>query len=235
LDRLTRITSILIQLQSKKVVVAREIAERFEISLRTVYRDIRTLQDAGVPIGSENGKGYFLASGYHLPPVMLTEAEANSLVIAEKLIQNQGDHSLQNDFGSLLFKIRSILKEFQRDNFEKLENRVAPSYIKKPYESGSLSDFQHAIAKNLVIEIHYHSLSRDQETTRTIYPLGVYFSNIAWILVAHCKLKNELREFRLDRIKRYRITGEKFEGFTEFSLRGYFSEKYHNEDDKGLS
>lgn len=105
MDRLTRLTSILIQLQSKKIIVAKEIADRFEISLRTVYRDIKTLQDAGVPIGSENGKGYFLVSGYHLPPIMLNEKEVNTLVTAEKLIQNQGDKSLQDDFSSLLYKI----------------------------------------------------------------------------------------------------------------------------------
>jgi len=103
MDRLTRLTSILIQLQSKKIIVAKEIANRFEISLRTVYRDIKTLQDAGVPISSENGTGYFLVSRYHLPPIMLNEKEVNTLVIAEKLIQNQGDNSLQNDFSSLLF------------------------------------------------------------------------------------------------------------------------------------
>ena len=73
MDRLTRLTTILIQLQSKRIVVAKEIADRFGISLRTVYRDIKTLQEAGVPIASKNGKGYFLVSGYHLPPVMLTE------------------------------------------------------------------------------------------------------------------------------------------------------------------
>jgi predicted DNA-binding transcriptional regulator YafY len=197
----------LIQLQSKRIIVAKEIANRFEISLRTVYRDIKTLQDAGVPIGSENGKGYFLVSGYNLPPVMLTESEANSLVIAEKLIKNQGDNSLQNDFNSLLLKIKAILKEFQKDSYEKLENRIAPSYIKKPYESDSLSYFQDAIAKNMELKITYHSLYKNEITTRTINPLGVYFSNLAWILVSYCNLKNEFREFRLDRIKQYHSTG----------------------------
>jgi predicted DNA-binding transcriptional regulator YafY len=225
----------LIQLQSKRIIVAKEIANRFEISLRTVYRDIKTLQDAGVPIGSENGKGYFLVSGYNLPPVMLTESEANSLVIAEKLIKNQGDNSLQNDFNSLLLKIKAILKEFQKDSYEKLENRIAPSYIKKPYESDSLSYFQDAITKNMELKITYHSLYKNEITTRTINPLGVYFSNLAWILVSYCNLKNEFREFRLDRIKQYHSTGEKFEGFKKFNLTDYFKEKYQDEVDTGLS
>jgi predicted DNA-binding transcriptional regulator YafY len=226
MDRLTRLTSILIQLQSKKIIVAKEIAVRFEISLRTVYRDIKTLQDAGVPIGSENGKGYFLISGYHLPPIMLNEKEVNTLVIAEKLIQNQGDNSLQNDFSSLLFKLKSVLKEFQKENYEKLEKRIAPSYLKIPFETNSLSDFKSAIIKNKKVEITYHSIQKNEITKRTIYPLGVYFSNKAWVLVAYCNNKKENREFRLDRITEYKLTRNKFENRTDFDLTKYFIEKY---------
>lgn len=75
MNRINRVTSILIQLQSKKIIPAKEIAQRFNISLRTVYRDIRTLEEAGIPIGSEAGKGYFLVEGFLLPPVMFTAAE----------------------------------------------------------------------------------------------------------------------------------------------------------------
>lgn len=92
MNRLTRITTILIQLQSKKIVTAKEIADRFEISLRTVYRDIKMLQDAGVPIGSENGIGYFIVSGYSLPPIMITEEEANALIVSEKLMLKSRRH-----------------------------------------------------------------------------------------------------------------------------------------------
>lgn len=227
MNRLTRLTSILIQLQSKKVIVAKHIADRFEISLRTVYRDIKTLQDAGVPISSENGKGYFLVSGYHLPPIMLNEKEVNTLVTAEKLIQNQGDNSLQNDFSSLLFKIKSVLKDFQKENYEKLEKRVAPSYLKEPFQSDSLSEFKRAITKNIMVNITYCSIQKNEITERTINPLGVYFSNIAWILVAYCNKKKEYREFRLDRIKKYELTHYTFEFSPDFNLTKYFIEKYH--------
>lgn len=226
MDRLTRLTTILIPLQSKKIIVAKEIADRFNISLRTVYRDIKTLQDAGVPIGSENGKGYFLVSGYHLPPIMLSENEVNTLVTAEKLIQNQGDNSLQEDFTSLLFKIKSVLKDFQKENYEKLEKRIAPSYLKIPFESNSLSDFKNAISKNSIVEITYHSLYKNEVTKRRVNPLGVYFSSIAWILVAFCNEKNAFREFRLDRITDYKLTNSNFDNVTDFDLTKYFIEKY---------
>lgn len=226
MNRLTRITAILIQLQSKKIVIAKDIANRFEISLRTVYRDIKTLQDAGVPIGSENGKGYFIVDGFHLPPIMITEQEANTLVIAEKLIQNQGDTSLNNDFSSLLYKIKSVLKGFQKDNYDKLENRITPSYIKKPLKSISLSFFQNSILKNQVIKITYNSISKNNITHREIEPLGIYFSNTAWILVAHCRLRLELREFRLDRIIDFKLTTKYFKNIENFNLTEYFIKKY---------
>lgn len=225
MDRLTRLTAILIQLQTKRVLVAKEISERFGISLRTVYRDIRTLQNAGVPIGSQNGKGYFLVSDFHLPPIMLTEEEVNTLVIAEKLIHNQGDLSLRKDFTELLIKIKSVLKEDLKENYEKLEKRVAPSHIKVPYESNSLSDFKRAITKNLSVKIKYHSISKDEITERSLLPLGVYFSNKAWVLVAFCCTKNGNREFRLDRILDYTVGPETFSDKENFDLTEYFIEK----------
>jgi len=80
MNRIDRLTAMLVHLQSKKVVKAEEMSDRFEISLRTVYRDVKALMEAGVPIGSEAGKGYFIVDGYHLPPVMFTQDEASSIV-----------------------------------------------------------------------------------------------------------------------------------------------------------
>lgn len=86
MNRIDRVSAILIHLQSKKIVTAKEIAERFQISLRTVYRDIRTLEAAGIPIGSEAGKGYFLVEGFLLPPVRFTPAEVGALITAGKFL-----------------------------------------------------------------------------------------------------------------------------------------------------
>ena len=85
--RFDRIVAILIQLQSKRIVKAQELADRFEVSLRTIYRDIRTLEASGVPIISEAGVGYSIMEGYRLPPVMFTREEVGSFVAAEKLMQ----------------------------------------------------------------------------------------------------------------------------------------------------
>ncbi|MDO5980317.1 helix-turn-helix transcriptional regulator [Flavivirga spongiicola] len=223
MNRLTRITSILIQLQSKKVVTAKEIADRFEISLRTVYRDIKTLEEAGVPIGSENGIGYFIVDGYSLPPVMITEEEANALIVSEKLISNQGDASLIKDFNSILIKIKSVLRSFEKENIAKLENRIIPSYKKDVFESNWLSQIQKSITNGKVLTISYHSIYKNEETLREIEPLGVYYTDKAWIVIAYCRLRKDIREFRLDRILKINSTSQTFDYQKDFSLSKYFS------------
>ena len=226
MNRLTRITAILTQLQSKKIVTAKEISDRFEISLRTVYRDIKTLQDSGVPIGSENGIGYFIVNGYSLPPIMISEEEANALVISEKLILNQGDTSLIKDFNSLLFKIKATLKNFEKDNISKLENRIESSTEIEKYNSHWLSLIQKAITNTNVLQIEYHSIYKEENTKRNIEPLAIYFTQNAWILVAFCRLRKEEREFRLDRILKLTTTLDTFKYQQDFTLKKYI-EKYN--------
>src|SRR5258708_9409721 len=118
MNRIDRLTAILIQLQSKKIVKAEEISNRFEISLRTVYRDVKALMEAGVPIGSEAGKGYFIVDGYHLPPVMFSQEEASALLVAGKLVEKMTDESMLKSFESSLIEIKSVLSEVGKDHLE---------------------------------------------------------------------------------------------------------------------
>lgn len=222
MNRLSRITAILIQLQSKRIIKAKEIAQRFEISLRTVYRDIKTLQEAGVPIGAENGVGYYLVRGYTLPPIAITEEEANALIISEQFIKKQGDKSLTQNFDSLLFKIKSIVKNYQKDNIELLEKRTDTVIKGRVYESNWLSEIQKAIAHAFILSITYHSANKDEITQRKIEPLAIYFTNNAWIVIAHCQFRNDIREFRLDRIQQLIVTHGTFELPTEFNIQNYF-------------
>src|SRR5688572_19482220 len=102
MNRIVRVIAILIQLQSRRVVKAQDIAERFEISLRTVYRDITTLQEAGVPIIGEVGVGYSIMDGYRLPPVMFTKEEAIAFLTAEKLVEKLTDASTKESYLSAM-------------------------------------------------------------------------------------------------------------------------------------
>jgi predicted DNA-binding transcriptional regulator YafY len=158
MNRLDRLTAILIHLQTKRVVRAQELASRFCISLRTVYRDIRSLEEAGVPIGAEAGVGYFLTD-YHLPPVMFTNAEASALMMGGKLIEKWTDESVQTEFTSALFKIKSVLKRPDQEHLDDLDAHinVASPTQRKPHATGLLTALQHAIARRHVLAIHYHS------------------------------------------------------------------------------
>jgi len=100
--RLARLTAIMTQLQSKRIVTARDIADKHGVSIRTVYRDIRTLEKSGIPIVTEEGKGYSIMEGYKLPPVMFTEQEANALITAEQLISRNKDQSLTDHYRSAI-------------------------------------------------------------------------------------------------------------------------------------
>ena len=114
MNRIDRVTAVLIQLQSKKIVKAQDIAERFSISLRTVYRDINTLQEAGVPIIGEAGLGYSIMDGYRLPPVMFTKEEATAFLTAEKLIEKFTDPSTEVSYKSAMYKVRAVLRRTAR-------------------------------------------------------------------------------------------------------------------------
>ena len=112
MNRLERISAILVKLQSRPVVTASEIAEQFGVSLRTVYRDIRALEESGIPVGGEAGVGYSLVDGFKLPPLMFNTEEALSFLVAEKLVSHQTDGDTYGLFRSGMDKIRAVLKTY---------------------------------------------------------------------------------------------------------------------------
>lgn len=225
MNRINRITAILTQLQSKRVITAQTIADRFEISLRTVYRDIKSLQEAGVPIGSENGVGYFIVDGYRLPPIMFTEEEANALITADKLVHQKNEKSLSKNYTSALIKIKAVLRNSQKEKIELLEERISADnkYTINP-KSDYLAKIQTGITSFLQLDITYKSIYKNEITKRKIKPLALYFTENDWILIAFCLLRNDIREFRLDKIKSLFITNETFEHFEDFNLGKYLDE-----------
>src|SRR3978361_602462 len=124
MNRIDRISAILIQLQSRRVVKAGDIAERFNISLRTVYRDIKTLEEAGIPLIGEAGVGYSIMEGYRLPPVMFTREEATAFLTAEKFVEKLTDTSTAEHHKSAMYKIRSILKSAEKNLLEEIDHSI---------------------------------------------------------------------------------------------------------------
>lgn len=224
MNRIDRLTAILIQLQSKRIVKAEEIAQRFEISLRTVYRDVRALMEAGVPIGSEAGTGYFIVDGYHLPPVMFSQDEASAMLLAGKLVERMTDHSVKKAFESALLKIKSVLNDDEKDHLELLQATVEVSRMSQSasaqFPNNFLTDIQKALVNREVLEIEYQS-THDQQTKREVEPIGIQYYSGAWHLIGWCRLREGYRDFRADRIRVLVATGKKFDGRNLLSFQEY--------------
>lgn len=220
--RLSRIIAILIHLQTKKIVTATELAKKFSVSIRTIYRDIKSLENAGVPILTEEGKGYYLMDGYKIPPVMFTEAEANALVTAEKIILKTKDVSLRKDYADAVIKIKAVLQYQTQEKVNFLSNRIA--YISNGnHEPNSdlLSTLQLTITNYQCIEIEYFSPEAQQHSKRQIEPFALYNTKENWVLVAFCRLRFSFRAFRLDRIVSIKKMEERFEPH-QITLHQYF-------------
>ena len=226
MNRIDRLTAILIQLQSKKIVKADEIAQRFQISLRTVYRDVKALMEAGVPIGSEAGTGYFIVDGYHLPPVMFTEEEASSMIMAGKLVERMTDDSVRHSFEGALLKIKSVLNEAQKDQLEILQDHIEvlkPQIQPLPEKNIFLTELKKAITLRHIIELEYLSNQQQELTSREVEPIGLFYYSAAWHLIAWCRMRNGFRDFRCDRIKKLHDTGNTFEARNISTMQEYFN------------
>ena len=202
MNRIDRVSAILIQLQSRRVVKASDIAERFNISLRTVYRDVKTLEEAGIPIIGEAGVGYSIMDGYRLPPVMFTREEATAFLTAEKFVEKLTDASIMDHHKSAMYKIRSILKNTEKDLLDSIDSNieVLRSYSKLPVNNKDhIQTLLHSIAGKKIITIDYFANHSQEHTKRDIEPIGIFFKD-NWHLIAYCRMRKAYRDFRVDRI-----------------------------------
>jgi predicted DNA-binding transcriptional regulator YafY len=229
--RLSRLTAILTQLQTKRLLTASELASKFSVSNRTIYRDIKALEQAGVPILTEEGKGYFLMEGYRIPPIMFTESEANALITAEKMILKNKDASFVKEYSEAINKIKSVLRNNIKDKANLLSNRIVFRHNKDNDRSSNyLSILQLALTNYHLIKITYQSPDTSQMTDRIIEPFAIYSTQDNWLLIAFCRLRKDFRAFRLDRIQSLKTLTDAFEPH-KMTLQDYFEickEKYIN-------
>ncbi|TRZ43565.1 helix-turn-helix transcriptional regulator [Robertkochia solimangrovi] len=201
--RFDRIIAILVQLQSKRIVKAQELADRFEVSLRTIYRDVRTLETSGIPIVSEAGVGYSIMEGYRLPPVMFTREEAGSFVAAEKFMQKFLDKTLGSYHESAMFKIKSVLRGREKDWVEALESQIVVDPSADLFNTeipDALQIIFESIAEKNQVFLSYHASRSDETTERNIEPVGLFHENGFWYIMAYCHFRKDYRQFRTDRI-----------------------------------
>lgn len=219
--RLARLTNILTQLQSKSLVTARQLAEKHQVSLRTIYRDIRTLEQSGVPIITEEGRGYSIMEGYQLPPIMFTESEAHALITAAQFINKNKDESFRKEYHSAITKIKSVLRYPQKEKIELLSKRLQIRENKLDEKTSNyLMKVQEAITNYQILKLSYLSL-KEEESVRKIEPFALYSTQGNWIMVAFCQVRQAFRAFRLDCIQSLQSTSQYFDPHS-ISLQEYF-------------
>lgn len=215
MNRIDRLQAILIQLQSRSRVKAQQLADKFSISLRTVYRDIHALQEAGVPVIGEAGSGYSLMEGYKLPPVMFNQDEATALLTAAKLMESKADARLLQHYTNALDKIKAVLRGAEKNHIEEIDERVAvlqhPSFRFAAPAEMHLQPILRALAGGCVLQMSYAGIDSSTETTRAVEPIGIYNLGSYWHLAAFCRLRNDYRNFRTDRIVKLAVLQEKIQ------------------------
>jgi len=224
MNRVDRLLALILFLQSRRVVTAEEMAAHFELSIRTIYRDLNALGEAGVPIVAEAGVGYSLLKGYHLPPVTFTSEEAGALAMGGVLVGQMTDPSLTTPMHSALQKIRAVLPREQQDKIGRIERATLLLERRKvPADShrANLLQIQDALAQCRPLHLTYRSGSSGEATVREVEPLGLTHYLQHWHLIAWCRLRGGFRDFRLDRIETLTVLPGTFAVREGFQLGDY--------------
>ncbi|MBX3744033.1 MAG: YafY family transcriptional regulator [Verrucomicrobiae bacterium] len=221
MNRVDRLLALLLFLQSRRVTTADQMARHFELSLRTIYRDLAALGEIGVPIVAEAGVGYTLRPGFHLPPVNFTAEEANALVTGGMLVGHLTDASVRPQMQSALAKVRAILPREQQDRAIRLERAMTLTATVNAPEQAGLGLLQRALAELRVLQFTYQAPSQSEPTKRTVEPLGLIRYLERWHLIAWCRTRRSLRDFRTDRMDKVTLSSQTFAPKEEFSLRDY--------------
>lgn len=225
LTRLSRLTAILTQLQTKRLVTATELAKKFGVSIRTIYRDVRALEASGIPIFAEEGKGYALVEGYRLPPVSFTESEANALITAEHLVRLNKDQSFIDQYANAIAKVKAVLKYEAKEKLELLANRMHITDHESQTQSQNLATLQLAITNFNLVSMTYKTVAEEAVSQRIVEPFALYtMGNQNWLLIAWCRLRQDFRTFRIDKIERLQVLSDKFEPH-KMTLEDYY-QKY---------
>lgn len=227
MNRIDRLTGILLLLQSHRVITAERIAAHYEVSVRTIYRDLAALGEAGVPIIAEAGMGYSLMRGYHVPPVMFTGDEAAALFLSGQVTEQVADESLREALSAALLKIRSVLPPEKQDDLDRL-GRAVGVWIRGPERRGekakALMRLQEAVVRRRRVRLQYDAGHRGEITARVVEPLAVLYYGRQWHLIAFCTLREAVRDFRLDRMIAWEVLDSVYSGHEDFTVEGFLDE-----------
>lgn len=217
--RADRLFQIIQLLRKDRVITARDISEKLDVSERTIYRDMQDLSLSGVPISSEAGSGYRLLPGFHLPPLMFNEEELSALLIGARMVQAWTDRSLASAATQAMIKIESAVPEHLRDELAR-EDILVPDFGIDSRVSTRLQLLRVGIKGLQKVEFSYRR-EDGQPSSRTVHPLGLFYWGKVWTLTAWCELRDEFRSFRLDRMTDVSLLEEVYEQVPGRTLQDY--------------
>ncbi|SFD06475.1 helix-turn-helix transcriptional regulator [Tropicimonas isoalkanivorans] len=218
--RADRLFQIVQHLRGGRLVTARRLAERLEVSERTIYRDIVDLQASGVPVEGEAGVGYVLQGGFDLPPLMFTRDEIVALVAGARLVRAWGGAAMARGAEEALVKIGAVLPDAERKRAAAVQvHSIAPEMTESVRQR--IDYIESAVERRAVLQIDYGDAG-GARTSRRVRPLGLWFWGKVWTLVAWCELREDFRVFRLDRIGTLSETDARFRPEADKSLAAFF-------------
>lgn len=219
MNRIDRLLALILYLQSRRTCTAEAMAEHFGLSVRTIYRDIAALGEAGVPILAEAGIGYSLMKGYLLPPVNFSEQEAYALSTGVMLAQRMTTHSYNEKMQSALDKIKAVLPNEAKHRLELLAKGMATPQTEHPQQA-DLSVLQQAIARQQLLTFDYQNASQTH-SSREVEAAGLVFYLGRWHLIAWCRMRQDYRDFRTDRIHNLQLQAEQFQARSDFNAKDF--------------
>lgn len=226
MNRIDRLLGLILFLQSRRYATAASMAEHFGLSQRTIYRDMRALAEAGVPVLAEAGVGYSLMRGYLLPPVNFTEEEANSLATGAMLIEHAAAFSLSSHAATALQKIRAVLPPARQDEMLRVKRGTGSTADTPPPTAQSdLGLIQKALGRCQTLRLLYQGYGKPVPEERVVEPMGLLFYLGRWHLIAWCQRRQAIRDFRTDRISVMEMCSEHFAPRGDFNPAAYVREQ----------
>ncbi|MFO0724134.1 MAG: YafY family protein [Myxococcota bacterium] len=221
--RADRLFQIVQALRKRKATTARQLAERLEVSERTIYRDVQDLISSGVPIQGEAGVGYALDRSFDLPPLMFDEDEIEALVLGARVVKSWADPTLAKAADSALAKVEAALPKLLKDRIEGAA-LFALNFRSRTEVNEKLTGLRGAIRTRKKVELDYED-RHGQPSLRRVHPLGLFYWGQTWSLGAWCEMRQGFREFRLDRMRGLTVSGDGFEPEPGRTLADFFRER----------
>jgi predicted DNA-binding transcriptional regulator YafY len=208
-----------------QAVTATTLAEIFEVSPRTIYRDVQSLLDSGVPISGEAGVGYVIDKSYHLPPIMFDADELEAIALGIGMVGNWTDEQFAAKAQSAFKKIQATLPAPLIHELHQISTFSAPSQYKIPWEV-SFTQVRECIRRQKKVQFNYLDL-KQQSSQRIIWPLALISFSPVWLVAGWCELRQSFRNFRLDRISDFVPLDSRYANEKDKNLKAYLAQVDH--------